>query len=114
LFFPDFQQRLFKKTPPCAMIDEEKENNLQWSDVERIIGTMLREYNQFDFSKLTPEKERLVNFSLRYCLQSYLQGQNRVNIAELFQHITLFFIITRTRNEARVPLVERTNNRPLP
>jgi hypothetical protein len=44
LFFPDFQQRLFKKTSPCAMIDEEKENNLQWSDVERIIGTMLREY----------------------------------------------------------------------
>ncbi len=72
------------------MIEEEKENNLQWCDVESIIRTMLREYNQFDFSKLTAEKERLVNFSLRYCLQSYLQGQNGVNIVELFQNITLF------------------------
>ncbi len=72
------------------MIEEEKENNLKWCDIEKKIRAMLREYNQFNFINLTAEKERLVNFSLRYCLQSYLQGQNWVNNVELFQNISLF------------------------
>ncbi len=56
------------------------------------IRTMLREYNQHDFTNLTAEKERLVTFSVRYCLQRYLQGDNPQNIVELLQNVTLFCI----------------------